>query len=361
MGVTLSVATSADGYIDDNSVQRLILSTPEDWAEVYQLRAAADAIVIGAETLRRDNPRLSLKSDELRLSRISEGKAPEPHKVIISRDGKIDPSLRLFTSPYKNIIIFSQIERAELDDLAEVIVIEEITSHAVRSHLEKRGLKNIFVEGGAQILNMFLSQGCADSLRLASNPAIRVGDHTAPSFNKELWVKGITPLRSDLGGMQIELYNLRSHNHQEDIKYLEQAIELSRKCIPSATSYCVGAVILTANGEIFEGYTHQTSPTHHAEQEAVKKALQCGADLKGATMYSSMEPCSQRSSEPKSCSQIIIEHQFARAIFALYEPNCFVNCNGALNMRLAGIYVECIDSLAQRVREINRHILSAEK
>ncbi|MFR9524434.1 MAG: dihydrofolate reductase family protein [Rikenellaceae bacterium] len=356
MGVTLSVATSADGYIDDNSAQRLILSTPEDWAEVYQLRAAADAIVIGAETLRRDNPRLSLKSDELRLGRLNAGKTPEPHKVIISRDGVIDPSLRLFTSPYKNIIIFSQIERAELYDLAEVIVIEEITSHAVRSHLEKRGLNNIFVEGGAQILEMFLSQGCADSVRLASNPAIRVDDHSAPSFNKELWFKGITPLRSDLGGMQVELYSLRQESHQEDIKYLEQAIELSRNCSPSATSYCVGAVIVTAKGEIFEGYTHQTSPTHHAEQEAVIKALECGTDLKGATMYSSMEPCSQRSSEPRSCSQIIIEHQFARAIFALYEPNCFINCNGALNMRLAGIDVKCIDSLGESVRQINSHL-----
>lgn len=57
MKVTVSTAVSADGYLDDRSPDRLILSTPEDWAEVHRLRAACDAILVGAETIRRDNPR----------------------------------------------------------------------------------------------------------------------------------------------------------------------------------------------------------------------------------------------------------------------------------------------------------------
>ena len=52
MRVTLSAAVTADGFLDDNSPRRLIISTPEDWAEVYRLRAAHDAILVGAETLR---------------------------------------------------------------------------------------------------------------------------------------------------------------------------------------------------------------------------------------------------------------------------------------------------------------------
>ena len=54
MRVTLSFATTADGYLDDNTPERLILSTPGDWEAVLQLRAAHDAILVGAETLRRD-------------------------------------------------------------------------------------------------------------------------------------------------------------------------------------------------------------------------------------------------------------------------------------------------------------------
>ena len=61
MRVTLSFATTADGYLDDNTPERLILSTPGDWEAVLQLRAAHDAILVGAETLRRDNPALLLR------------------------------------------------------------------------------------------------------------------------------------------------------------------------------------------------------------------------------------------------------------------------------------------------------------
>ncbi|GAB2698991.1 RibD family protein [Kitasatospora kifunensis] len=56
--VLLSVATSVDGYIDDTSPQRLLLSNAEDFDRVDQVRAESDAILIGGNTLRRDNPRL---------------------------------------------------------------------------------------------------------------------------------------------------------------------------------------------------------------------------------------------------------------------------------------------------------------
>ena len=64
MKVTVSTAVSADGYLDDRSPDRLILSTPEDWAEVHRLRAACDAILVGAETIRRDNPSLLFVGNE---------------------------------------------------------------------------------------------------------------------------------------------------------------------------------------------------------------------------------------------------------------------------------------------------------
>ncbi len=354
--IFLSVATSKDGCIDDNSPERLVLSSAEDWAEVYALRASADAIVIGAETLRRDNPRLSLKSDELREKRLCEDRAPEPHKVIVSRRGAIDRSLRIFSSPYRNIIIFSEIARPELEGLAEVIVAEQITAELVVTELESRGLYTIMVEGGAQILSLFLGSGCVDALRIAVNPSIEVGDSAAPRFERPAMLSGLTPERSTLGGVEVEWYRLRERGKAQDVELLYRAIEVSRQCTPSQTSYCVGAVVVCRNGDVYEGYTHETSPTHHAEQEAINKALSHGAELEGATIYSSMEPCSSRVSEPESCSQIIIRHKFARAVFALYEPSCFVHCTGALNMRMAGVDVECIHSEANKVLQINGHL-----
>ena len=52
MRVTLSAAVTADGYMDDDSPRRLIISTPGDWEEVYRLRAAHDARPCGATTRR---------------------------------------------------------------------------------------------------------------------------------------------------------------------------------------------------------------------------------------------------------------------------------------------------------------------
>ncbi len=356
MKILLSVATSADGYIDDCSTSRLVLSTPEDWAEVYALRSQADAIVIGAETLRRDNPRLTLKSEELRANRIAAGKTAEPHRVIISRDGDIDPSLRIFSEGAGSVILFSTRHRPELVGLCEVIVSEQISASFIVTELEKRHLTELFVEGGAQIHQLFLESGCATALRIAVNPSVVVAEDAAPRFPRPVWLAEHECERSNLGGMEIEMYYLQQRNKALDIKYMQRAIELSRLCRPSSSSYCVGAVVVTQAGEIFEGYTHETSPTHHAEQEAIAKAEASGAQLQGATIYSSMEPCSLRSSEPESCSAIIIRHRFARALFALYEPSCFVVCSGALNMRKAGIEVECLHELGDAVRAVNSHL-----
>ena len=60
---------SVDGYIDDTTPERLRLSDEEDFDRVDQVRAESDAILIGATTLRRDNPRLIVKSPRRQADR----------------------------------------------------------------------------------------------------------------------------------------------------------------------------------------------------------------------------------------------------------------------------------------------------
>ena len=69
-----------------------------------------------------------------------------------------------------------------------------------------------------------------------------------------------------------------------------------------------------------------------------------------------MEPCSKRSSEPESCTQLILRYGFARVVFAAYEPDCFVQCQGAQQLREAGVDVRVYPELAQAVREANAHL-----
>lgn len=110
MRVTLSFATTADGYLDDNTPERLILSTPGDWKAVLQLRAAHDAILVGAETLRRDNPALLLRDPAARTRRTASGLRPDLTKVTVTRSGRISPELRFFTEGDADRYVFSPTE-----------------------------------------------------------------------------------------------------------------------------------------------------------------------------------------------------------------------------------------------------------
>ena len=356
MRVTLSAAVTADGFLDDNSPRRLIISTPEDWAEVYRLRAAHDAILVGAETLRRDDPSLLVRDEEVRARRRERGLPPDIAKVTLTGTGELSPGLRFFTEGEAERYVFSPHEIDSLQNIATVISTEgPITAKLIVTQLEKRGVERLMVEGGAAVLRMFLGEGMADTLRLAVNPQLRLGSAGGAEF-RFTPPQGTPQARENLGGMEVTTYTLHPDRTEEDLHYLRQAIALSRRCTPCATSYRVGAVIVTRSGDRFTGYTHETSPTHHAEQEAILKATAAGADLHGASIYSSMEPCSTRSSEPESCSELILRHGFSRTVFALYEPSCFVCCEGAVRLRKGDVEVRVYPQLAGEVRAINGHL-----
>ena len=360
MRVTLSAAVTADGFLDDDTPRRLVISTPEDWAEVYRLRGLHDAILVGAETLRRDDPALLIRNDEVRARRRAAGLPADIAKVALSASGRLDPALRFFSEGEAARYVFTRAradETSEWDTLATVIRSEEpISARLVVTELEKRGVRRLFVEGGAQVLRLFLDEGMADTLRLAVNPGLHVAaGQGGARFAFE--PPADTPcLRERFGDMEVATWTLHPDTSADDLPLLRMAVAEGFRCTPSPTCYCVGAVVATRDGRIFRGYTHETSPTHHAEQEAIAKALAAGAELRGAAIYSSLEPCSQRASEPESCTQLILRHGFARAVFALYEPDRFVQCRGALTLREAGVDVRVYPELADEVRRANAHL-----
>lgn len=359
MNVFASAAVTADGYLDNSSGERLIISTPEDWAEVFRLRALQDAILVGAETLRRDNPSLVIREEEVRMRRLLEGRNPDLVKVTVTATGRLTPDMNFFTRGQGEKIVFSLQALPQLIGAATVIVSEKpLTAKFIVTELEKRGIERLFIEGGAKTLKMFLKEDLVDTLRLAVNPDLQLGeDADAPQLDIAWNRPDIPCICEHFGNMEVTTYTLHADTHAEDLKYLRLAVELSRNCTPAPTSYCVGAVVVTAYGETFTGYTHETSATHHAEQEAITKAIAAGADLCGASMYSSMEPCSTRQSEPESCSALLLRLGFSKVVFALYEPDCFVNCRGALNLREQGVDVRVYPSLADEVRKVNAHLL----
>jgi len=174
--VTLSAAISIDGYIDDDSPNALELSTKEDWALVDKLRAESDAILIGAETVRRDNPKLRIKSEVLLQARLSQGKS-EPAKVTLTSSGDLDAKSNFFTCGAGAKLVYCAQKngaklKAALGELASVISSEDLSLEFILRDLSDRGIKRLMVEGGAKINSLFISQGLFDELRLAISPML---------------------------------------------------------------------------------------------------------------------------------------------------------------------------------------------
>ncbi|WP_084370222.1 deaminase, partial [Microbispora sp. ATCC PTA-5024] len=124
---------------------------------------------------------------------------------------------------------------------------------------------------------------------------------------------------------------------------------LARKCPPSTTAFSVGAVIVDAEGnEISRGYSRETDPRVHAEEAALAKLGTIDKTrLKGSTIYSTLEPCSERRSRPRTCTQLIIEAGIPRVVVAWREPSLFVaDCQGVELLTSHGIEVLEVSDLA---------------
>src|SRR5580692_11757592 len=105
--VLLSAAASVDGYIDDASPRRLVLSGPADLDRVDEVRAGCDAIMVGAGTIRSDNPRLLVRSEQRRERRAAAGLPPSPAKVTITASGELDPSGRFFADDGTQKLVYA--------------------------------------------------------------------------------------------------------------------------------------------------------------------------------------------------------------------------------------------------------------
>jgi 5-amino-6-(5-phosphoribosylamino)uracil reductase len=174
---------SLDGHIDDSSDQRLILSGPADLDRVDQLRADSDAILVGAETVRRDNPRLLVRSAERQRARVAAGKPAQPAKVTLTRSGELDPAAAFFTGDAQRLIYAGSAAVPRLAGLDATVVDAGALPELpwLLADLVKRGVERLLVEGGSSMHAAFLAAGLVDELHVVVAPLF-VGDPSAPRF-----------------------------------------------------------------------------------------------------------------------------------------------------------------------------------
>lgn len=180
----LSCAMSIDGYCDSASDQRLVLSNAEDLDRVDAVRAESDAILVGAGTVRNDNPRLVVREADRVAARVARGLPPTPIKVTVTERVKLDPEALFFTVGDTEKVVYCAGDAVDTArDLlgGRATVVDAGRSVRMRwlcEDLHARGVRRLMVEGGGTVLTQFLTEDLADELHLVVAPLF-VGDSRA--------------------------------------------------------------------------------------------------------------------------------------------------------------------------------------
>jgi 5-amino-6-(5-phosphoribosylamino)uracil reductase len=185
--ILLSCGMSIDGYLGSASPRRLELSNDADFDRVDGVRASCDAILVGATTVRNDNPRLLVRSQQRRDARTARGLPPSPIKVTVTGRAALDPRAEFFTTGNAEKLVYCVsprvgVARSRLGDVATVVDGgEQVKMRQLTEDLGDRGVQRLMVEGGGKVHTQFLTDNLVDELQLVVAPFF-VGDSRAPRF-----------------------------------------------------------------------------------------------------------------------------------------------------------------------------------
>jgi riboflavin-specific deaminase-like protein len=178
--VTANFAITADGRISTRNFTPSDFSSKRDKRRLVKIRAACDAVLVGARTLAADTMTMGIPGVR--------GKNP-PLRVIVSNSGRIDPAHRIFRSAGARIVIFTtdrmpEPKRKRLSRVADIFPFSGVTvdlAHALEILHVGYGVKRLVCEGGGTLLRSFAAAGLLDELHLTICPRI-FGGSGAPTL-----------------------------------------------------------------------------------------------------------------------------------------------------------------------------------
>ena len=183
----LSCGISIDGYLDRGNGERLILSNEADLDRVDDVRAGCDAILVGAATIRHDNPRLLVRKPARVERREARGLRRTPIKVTLTRCADLDPCADFFATGDSEKLVYcaSDAVLAARRRLGQVATVLDgglpVDVRRMSEDLRGRGVRRLMVEGGGSVHTQFLTADLADELQLVVAPFF-VGDSRASRF-----------------------------------------------------------------------------------------------------------------------------------------------------------------------------------
>lgn len=307
------------------------------------LRAEMDLIVIGAETLRRDNPSLATRGTDHFAARKAAGRPPHPAKMVISRSGDIPLDRAFFRTGDGERIVLSQVHT---DAPGTIIVFDGDPIAALVNIAKDRDFRNVMIEGGAQILR--LARPHARFLRLAVSPKslgaqghARLTDDLAAFLDAHVVTR--TETLDDTTVHHIDLLATRAS------PLMKQAFDLSEQCPLSSTAFAVGAIGCDEQLNVLAtGYSRETGPTDHAEEALLSKL-----DAVPHTVICTLEPCLTRASKPTGCAQRLVDAGVRRVFYSVAEDDTFTRQSGLAHLRDHRVELIHIPGFETRFREVN--------
>jgi diaminohydroxyphosphoribosylaminopyrimidine deaminase/5-amino-6-(5-phosphoribosylamino)uracil reductase len=184
--VHVKIAQSADGNIARAGGKQSWISSPESRTLVHEWRATHDAVIVGAGTIRSDNPRLDVR-------RV---KGRNPDVVILDGGMHVPPGARVFHDTSSRRVFLCtertndprRLRTIRRLELAGVVVLtfpgmgKRLSLRTVLGELYRRDIGSVLVEGGSDVFTQFVSGGLADELTVITAPARRPGG--LPAFRE---------------------------------------------------------------------------------------------------------------------------------------------------------------------------------
>jgi riboflavin-specific deaminase-like protein len=187
--VAVTFAMTVDGKITTKNYSPVDFTSREDKTHLLRQRSLGDAVLIGHSTLKHDNVRLGLPDPKMREERVARGQKPYPLRVIVSNEGRIDVSLKLFQVDFSPIVIFSTLRMPSRYQKAlrtkATVHLSDARAVDLRWMLQQLrrdyGVQTVACEGGATLFRALLEKDLVDQLNLTIAPYL-FGGANAPTL-----------------------------------------------------------------------------------------------------------------------------------------------------------------------------------
>jgi diaminohydroxyphosphoribosylaminopyrimidine deaminase/5-amino-6-(5-phosphoribosylamino)uracil reductase len=148
--VVAKCGMSLDGRLTAPPSEGRWLTSPKSRRHAQQLRAQVDAILVGAETVRADDPRLTVRGKR---------RAKQPRRIVLSRSGNLPRSARVFTDRFAD----------------STTVYGEVDLAAMLCELGRKEVTSVLIEGGGDILGQVLDRHLIDKVYIYAAPVLTGG------------------------------------------------------------------------------------------------------------------------------------------------------------------------------------------